>query len=321
MKRSAALALALCVLLTSCGSMLEREYVVSAPHEENRPHREDSYTVETYPALLSALGSYVEAGLSEGTLRFPTTYRGNLTVDLEKARRAILEEDPLGSYALNDLTYSTSRIIAYYETELTFDYRVEPETLPAIGKTATREALQTVVAQTLQKFEGEFVGVVYNYPADDPAYFTTVLRGGYDAVPAAALGMPEMAVELYPEMGTKRLVVLRFTYEGNQAALLQKKSRVELAATRVKNAAEEETPAGLLRALRDVCEYDPEGGATVADALMEHCANAEGMSLAYALVLQTAGIPAKMEWNEGKCTVSIPDGDGKLTVDVTSEGL
>lgn len=316
MKRALAFALVLCTLLTSCSSMLEREYTLSTPHEENQLHREDSYTVETYPALLNALDSYVEAGVLEGTLRFPTTYRGNLTVDLEKARRQLLEEDPLGNYALENVAYSVSKIIAYYEAELTFSYRVDRASLSSLPKLSTREALEKTLAQTLLNFEEEQVCLLVNYQEEDPGYFTSALRSAYDSVPAAALGLPELTVELYPRSGTRRVAVFRLKYAQTQSSLLRDRTRTELAGQRLMTGVEQ-SPEALLKVLQKACVYDPAAGSTAFNALLDRRANAEGMALGYALLLQMASVSARVEWQEGKPLVAISSGEDTILVDVT----
>lgn len=316
-KRAVAVALALCALLTSCSSMLEREYVVTTDHEENRLRREDFYTVETYQGLLNALDSYIESGLPSGTLRFPTTYRGNLSVDLEKARRQILEEDPLGNYALKNISYSLSKIIAYYEAELTFDYRVDRTTLPEIRRFSTQEALQTALAGTLLEFDEELVCIVGNFAEEETGYFASALRAAYDSVPAAALGMPELEVELYPDSGSRRVAVLKLTYGQTRQSLLRDKTRVELAAARIKEGTEE-TPEALLALLQSKCVYDPDGGATVFNAILDRRANAEGMALAYALLLQSSGFRAAVEWREDKPLVAVAGGESTEYADPTA---
>lgn len=314
MKRALALALTLSLLLTSCSSMLEREYTASGSHEENQLHREDSYTVETYPSLLNALDSYIEAGLLSGTLRFPTTYRGNLSVDLEKARRQLLEEDPLGSYALENISYSVSKIIAYYEAELTFEYRVDRQSLSSIAKITTAEGLRNALAETLLGFDEELVCVVGNYAEEESGMFATALREAYGTVPAAALGFPELSVELYPKSGSRRLAVISLSYHHTRQSLLRDKTRTELAARRLMDGVEE-TPQALLEALQGSCTYDSAGGSSSFSALLDRRANGEGMNLAYALLLQSIGIPAKVVWEEDGCVTAWSEGETLWRVD------
>lgn len=229
--------LALCLLLlclSSCASLLEREYTVSEPHMENPPPQTDAaYRVETYPALRSALLSYVEEGMEEGLLRFPTTYPGNLSVDLEKARRQLLEEDPLGNYAVADVSFHTSKIIAYYEVELTFTYKVDKATLGSLPRVGSQKELSELLGEALESGREQVEVYLTGYPQEDALFFEGALdlalearAGGAPnadaleteppAQPSAGaepLPRPVLAVELYPGTGgERRVAVLALTY-------------------------------------------------------------------------------------------------------------
>ncbi len=228
MTRTLAVCLCLALCLCACGSMLEREYTVSSPHQEDPPPREDAaYRVETYPALRSALLSYVEEGLEEGQLRFPTTYAGNLSVDLEKAKRQLMEEEPLGCYALSDLTYRTSKIIAYYEVDLAFTYKVDQKTLTSMPKAVSRGDLSTLIAKALEQGEESHCVYLTAYPTSEADFFDAALADAWAALygegetgpagpsPAPDAAQPDRApapeppvltVELFPQTGGGRRV-------------------------------------------------------------------------------------------------------------------
>ncbi len=228
------LALGLCLaLLSSCASLLEREYTVAEPHVENPPQADAAYRVETYPALRSALLSYVEEGMEEGLLRFPTTYPGNLTVDLEKARRQLLEEDPLGNYALADVSFHTSKIIAYYEVELTFTYQIDRATLASLPHVESQKELSELLGEALEDEREQVEVYLTSYPQEDPQFFEGALDLALEAQagPAPATDVPEteapaepsaapespprpeLAVELYPATGgERRVAVLELSY-------------------------------------------------------------------------------------------------------------
>ena len=142
--------------LTSCASMLEREVTYTAPHAETLPiSAVDAYRVNTYWGLCSSLRSYLEAGAETGNLRFSVTYPGNLTVDLEKAKKELMGE-PLGCYALDDIVFHVNRIIAYYEVTADFTYRVPPAEFQSIQTVRTADALDAVVKAVLSDFAPRF---------------------------------------------------------------------------------------------------------------------------------------------------------------------
>lgn len=211
MKRLLALMLAL-LCLTSCAAMLERDYTVTAEHVENPPPQmEGAYRVETYPALTSALLSYVEEGMETGALHFPTTYAGNLTVDLEKARRHLLEEEPLGCYALEDMSFHTSKIVAYYEAELTFTYKADKTELTSLTRVAGRDDLARRLEETLRGRDGRLAVYLTNYPEEDEGYLDNLLQELWAQMEELD-PLPLLTAAFYPETGKRRVAVLELTY-------------------------------------------------------------------------------------------------------------
>lgn len=229
MKRLFALCLAL-LFLPSCASMLEREYTEAVAHVEDQPPAWDAaYRVETYPALRSAILSYVEEGVEEGLLRCPTTYPGNLSVDLEKAKRQLMEEEPLGCYALEDMTFRATKIIAYYEVEMDFTYKVDREELTSLPKAANQRELATLLKETLDRGETRRAVYLTFYPEADEQFFSGALELAQTPDPdqdpeAQATEQPGQGpaslagVELYPKTGGRRVAVLELEYPQRSTA-------------------------------------------------------------------------------------------------------
>lgn len=221
MKRLLVMCLAL-LLLPSCASMLEREYTQAVPHvEDQAPAADAAYRAETYPALRSAILSYVEEGMEEGLLRCPTTYPGNLSVDLEKAKRQLMEEDPLGCYALEDMTFRATKIIAYYEVEMEFTYKVDRGELTSLPKAANQRELATLLKEALDKGKTQRAVYLTFYPESDETFFTGALELAQEEDRVPENGEPVTpgsepvilaGVELYPKTGVRRVAVLELEY-------------------------------------------------------------------------------------------------------------
>lgn len=210
MKRVWILCLAL-LCLTSCARLLEREYTEATDHVEDQPRLDSAaYRAETYPALRAAMLDYVEEGMSQGSVRCPTTYSGNLNVDLERARRQLMEEDPLGCYALEDVSFQISKIISYYEVELNFTYQVDPDEVAGMPRLASREALVKALGQSLENLDTRLCVYLTSYPEEDEGFFDQALREARQA--DAELPRPELTVELYPDAGSRRVAVLTLDY-------------------------------------------------------------------------------------------------------------
>lgn len=310
MKKLAALALALAVVLSGCAAMLEREYLVTDEHEENpQAGAESFYRVETYSGLLPALVSYVEEGMERGVLRFPTTYAGNLTVDMEKGKRQLLDENPVGSYALSDFTYHISRIISYYEVTVTFSYRVAPETVASLRRVRGQEEVAALLQGTLNRALSGFTARISLAGLSEES-LRAELERAYLALPQIALGRPEAALTFFPQPGNPAVVEAKLTYPGSVFTRRRTAERLTARAAELIQGVPAD-PTALLALLHQTAQVDESGGATAAHALLESApygelrANQEGFALAYKLLCDTAGVPCTLSWDGGRYLAAV----------------
>lgn len=303
MKRVLALILAL-LCLTSCASMLEREATYTSPHVENLPAVGDTgYRVNTYLGLCSALRSYVEEGMEEGNLRFPATYPGNLTVDLEKAKRQLMEETAVGCYTLHDVTFHVSRIVAYYEVTAAFDYRVDPAEYRALETVylSSYRALNEHFQEALENFGGSFTVRLEDCPLDEDYNLVDQrLRSIYDDSPELAVAYPDLEVTYYPENGAQRVAEVKVTYPESTTTLRLRQRDMLRGAKELASELDDPVtndPESMFQFSMAAYElvkgrflYDPEGGATAADALQNGAATDEGLARLWQLICHLKGV-------------------------------
>ena len=315
MKRLLAFILAL-LCLTSCASMLERETTYTAAHVENPPGWGDTgYRVNTYLGLCAALQSYVEEGMLEGNLRFPATYPGNLTVDLEKAKRQLMEEEALGCYVLGDVTFHISRIVAYYEVTATFDYRVSPAEYRNLETVYSADGLDERVRAVLEELGGSFT-VLLNLPdAVSPGQVEDSLARICAGDPNLALGDPKLEVTYYPENARRTVAEVKVTYPDGTSALRARYRSLVRAAEEFANQVGSDA-AAIYDGLLARCTYDPQGGNTAYDALLENAANDEGLARAFVMVCDLKGIPnggPEVDEEGWFCTVEVGEDSLRFT--------
>lgn len=309
-RRIAALLLSGVLVLgaSGCASMLNRSYQSVAPHDKQPNAESDSSAirVEDYPELVNAILYLVSQGETEGTIRLHS-YKRDVEKDLTAACDEVSHEDPLGAYAVSGIKHSLKFIVSYYEATVNISYSRTAEQIanarkasPVTGSGAIRNELR----DGLTAFASEIIMRV-NYFNEEAAYVEDMVERAYYDNPAAALGMPKVEVNLYPDSGTQRLVEVVLTYPEAGETLRKKSAEAlaaadALAAPLVKSLKGEAILPPLYAALRAKC---PEtGGSTPYDALVKGKANSEGMALAFKLLCDIAGI---------ECTVvEGTDGDG-----------
>jgi len=160
-KRLLAAALPLLLLLTGCGSFLNREYSVSEPHSDTYFGDDDRSVlrVETYQDLVNGLLTLVTDHAADGTVRlYPSGDLPAAAEAMERACTEVRQETPMGAYAVDYLTYTIDDSAHNYsEVNLTIGYRRSAEQVGSMIHVTGISALYDLLAAAVQTGTPELV--------------------------------------------------------------------------------------------------------------------------------------------------------------------
>ncbi len=286
-KRILPAGLALAFLLTGCSAMLERSYESSQRHEEKPVTAEDSSVlrVENYRELVSAVLYLVSQGYEEGTIQLHD-YDGEVESDLTAACLEVATEDPLGAYAVDYIKHESGRVVSYYQARLSISYRHTQEEVRSMVNVTGSGAIRAELQDALSRFDDRVVLRVA-YFAEDEDSIRALVRQAYYDTPAAALGMPQVEISLYPDAGRERVVEILLTYDLTPEELRRRSETIAAHLAEFTYPWDMDREAAVRQAAAEVCyraDFDPQGGSTAYAALVEGSADTEGLSLTYALV-------------------------------------
>ena len=223
-----ALALSLALLLGGC-SLSGQAYTVVEPHAEHPVLGENESTIKasTYSELVNGILFFVSQGVEEGVIQI-TDYNGDVEADLNRACLEVAKDDPLGAYAVDFIKNDYTTIITTYEATITISYRRSPEQVGSLVNITGTSAIREEAVQALSAFKTELALRVGYFTGDAAAVEEQVRQAYYDT-PAAALGMPECSVELYPktDAGTQRIVEILLDYPEEPTALQRKRQQLQ----------------------------------------------------------------------------------------------
>ncbi len=288
-KKFLVLLLILCLSLTGCASMLERDYVVVSPYQpvSNLSDNTSALRVETYQDLVNAILYLVTRGEEQGVLNL-YNFTQDVDADLTRACLEVLQEDPLGAYSVEYISHDYSLIVSYYEVNLQITYCRSREQVAAIAAVTGSSAIRRRISQALTDFSPEAVLRV-SYFTEDETYIQTLVEQAYYNAPATALGMPETDINIYPNSGSQRIVEINFVYP-ESAEALRRKNR-QLTGLALGMITEESTARTLYDSLTTDLVLVPDSGkCSIYDALVEKEADSEGAALAYQLLCDRAGV-------------------------------
>ena len=154
------LALAMALPLTGC-SLLERSYSSVERYSSSYYESEDRDVLqpETYQELVNALLVLVDEHAAEGTI-WLTPGDDELTPEqaIEQACQEVQRETPMGSYAVEYMTYTVSDDNrAYSEIKLTIAYRRTEAELKAVVHATSVSALHTLLTAAAGNDAAELV--------------------------------------------------------------------------------------------------------------------------------------------------------------------
>lgn len=293
MKRLIPFLLVLAMAVTGCSSMLEREYSSSNRHVEY-PVSDDASVLqaESYQDLVSALIYFVARHTETGVVHL-SNYLGDVKADLDAACAEVLEQDPLGAYALNGIEHRYTRIVSYYEISVSFDYARTADELASIVTAGSAHAIPEILGDVMSRFDKDCV-LRLNYFSGDENELLTLARQAWLDTPLAAVARPEIRVTLYSGGGSGCIAEFAFEWTEEAKVLAVRsgalKDAVQAVIQPLNAPSDGLTVEDLLDALKGRLTVSSTGGGTAYAALVEGRANKQGAVLALHLLCQQAGL-------------------------------
>ncbi len=329
MKRLAALTLAAALLLCACGPSSYSDIhphldSSTITHEHNGELRASNYT-----ELRGAILHFVEAGLEEGTVTL-AGYDGNAENDLRTACSEVTNDEPLGAYGVEYMSYNCVRVLANYEASVSITYSRSREELDRIKSVSRAADFRAELLSTLREFGSELTAEV-SYYVEESYDAAKIVAEYMESDPFVSLGSPSIEVNVYPSSGLSRIIEVKFTYPYPVETLRARQTALEdaiggmLASASVEEDGAAETVRGLVRALCERCEfvdepeyddYDTEGAGDVRNAygaLVDGAAASEGYALALSALCGELGIETRRvdgRWNGAEHSWNLVELDG-----------
>ena len=285
---------AVMALTTGCSAILNREYSAVVPHSATpvSDGESDHIRVASYQELVNALIYLVGRGTESGSIRFDSGKNDEAEIQqmLEEACLEVVQEDPLGAYAVEYIKYSVTPIVGSYEADVQITYRRTREQVAAIVDATGTAAIRSELSSALAEFSTEVV-LRISYFEEDSEYIRQLMREAYLSNPASALDFPDAQIAMYPETGQRRIVEVLLTYHQSRQTLESRRNSLLREADRLTVERCVQGVSGLpqlIQLVRQSCAYQEGSGSTAYDALLGGKADSQGLALALALLCQRA---------------------------------
>lgn len=299
MKRAVSLLLSLALLLSlvGCGFVFPGSYSAVTPYVEQKREDEDKSILraENYTELLNSVQYFVSQGMPEGVVRL-YQYEGDVERDLDKACQEVLMDDPVGTYALEEISGTCQHIVTYYECTVSCVYRRTAEQIAAIRRVNGTAAIRSAIAEALRSRDTELALEVSAYFAEEEM-LRALTEEAYCENPAYAVEYPEITCTVYPSTGSSRVVELTFGWSTTAEALNERVEEVRESAAALIS----EAGVNGLISLDRLCallerrlNYSAAGAKDVYAALNGEEVDSLGAALTLQLLCSLSGIPCQV---------------------------
>ena len=144
---------ALMALTTGCSAILNRDYTSVTPHSATPQADGESNTIRvgSYQELVNALIYLIGRGTEGGAIRFDGGDSDETAIQqmLDEACLEVVQEDPLGAYAVEYIKYSVTPIVGSYEANVQITYRRTREQVAAIVDATGTAAIRSELSEAL----------------------------------------------------------------------------------------------------------------------------------------------------------------------------
>ena len=221
MKQFITLLMCLLVMMPfgGCSSWQKGSYVSVTPHAGNHTGTVSAeQQASSYPQLRKALVNLVQNGADEGVIFLYDLSDEVVHSYMDAAVRYLTTEDPVGVYAVDEITYEVGMNAGRYALAVHIAYsrsRSEILQIKYVGNIA--EATEAI-GDVLELCGNAIVLRIEEY---EPTDFVHLVQSYAQRNANVIMETPQVMTAVYPESGDSRLISLTFTYQTEQETLLK----------------------------------------------------------------------------------------------------
>ncbi len=286
----------MCILsLLLCGcTWMDGSYLSITPHQgQNAGTQAKDRSASNYLELWTVLEEMISAGVENAVINVEN-YRTDMVDEaIANAVAYAKERYPLGAYAVDDIFYEVGTGGGRPAISVNISYIHGRSEIRKIVSVADMAAVQKQATDALDNCNDGMVAWVESYEAMD---LVQIVEDYMKENPDIVMEMPQVAVGIYPDTGSSRIVEVKFTYETSRESLRQMQQQVRRIFSSARlyinsDATAEQKYAQLYRFLMERFDYDVQTSITPAYSLLNHgVGDCEAFAAVYASMCRQAGL-------------------------------
>ena len=296
-KKLTALLVLVCLLLCGCDWM-GGSYLSITPHkEQNSSTQSKDRSATNYLELRNAVEEMVDSGTESAVINVAKYRQELLNEGIANAVLYASKRYPIGAWAVNEITYEIGAGGGQPAISVNISYIHGRSEIRKIKETDSMEKAERMIISALEDCSDSVVVLVKDYAATD---FIQIVEDYMKENPNTVMEMPQVAVGIYPDAGSSRILEVKFTYETSRESLRQMQQEVRriFASAQLyvsSDATDAQKFAQLYTFLMERFDYDVQTSITPAYSLLCHgVGDCEAFATAYAAMCRQAGLDCQV---------------------------
>ena len=217
MKRVIPVILLVAMLLTGCSGWLDASYHNVIPMQPEGNYSDSHLTaVSNYLELIRSLQDLVASGTKSAIISVSNYDRTKIEQDIKRAIKEVLTTDPVAAYAVEGIEFDLGTSAGQRAVALDITYIHERPEILKISHLENMQAAKEAVATALDNCSAGVVLYVDKYEQMDFEQWTQDYGVQH---PDKVMEVPQVSINVYPEIGDARVLEIKFTYQSNRDAL------------------------------------------------------------------------------------------------------
>lgn len=221
--RIAVLLLAACIL-TGCTSWMVGYHYSVKPHvEENAQPTQSTTEVDSFDALRDSLADTIMSGRDNCVIYISGFSETKIHRFMDIAIHNVKYSNPIGSYAVDEINYEIGTSAGRQAVAVKIAYNRTRSEILRIKHAKSMQEAKRMITTALENCDAGVVVKTSKYQVTD---FTQMIQDYVDENPDLCMEMPQIAIGLYPNRGTERVIELTFTYQSSREDLRSMQDKV-----------------------------------------------------------------------------------------------
>lgn len=295
-QRIAAIILIMSLTLTGC-SLFDGQYVHITPSEkQSNITSVEAISADNYDQLLAIVLEMAKAGRESGIIYIANYSDTTLAKTMRKVENYLCTKDPIGAYAVEELSYEAGTNSGKTAVAVTMTFRNSPLEIKKMSRVSDPEAAGAAILRALENCDPKIVFMITQYDGTD---FAQLVEDLSQTNPQSVMELPRVTEGVYGE-GDTRVVELSFAYENSRDNLRQMQSQVrpvfDSAALYVSgDASDNQKYAQLYAFLMERFDYKVQTSITPAYSLLHHgVGDSRAFATVYSAMCRRAGLECRL---------------------------